>query len=216
MCTKSLPLARAVTDRPQARELDRHRKAQKTPEFKKAYRRRIAVEHAIGRMRAMRMGKARSFGLAKVAMQAAMAAMVANLGLAAVCRGLERVVAWILPTTAQGFEPRRLLKPPRPSCEPFLLGLFLAGPLVRITHQDSRQSAGPGAFGPLQVTRVRTWTPSPDLVRCTPRAGCRHGVGLEISERQVLSEHRHGMGMDARGLGGGRDEPQRSRVLRAA
>ena len=46
-------------------------------------------------MRAKGMGKARHFGLAKVAMQVAMAIMVANLGLAAVCRDLERVVAWI-------------------------------------------------------------------------------------------------------------------------
>ena len=84
-----------MTDSPQARELDRHRRAQKTPGFKKVYRGRIAVEHAIGRMRAKGMGKARHFGLAKVAMQVAIAAMAANLGLAAVCRGLERVVAWI-------------------------------------------------------------------------------------------------------------------------
>ena len=50
------------------------------------------MEHAIGRLRRLGIRQARYFGAKKVAMQLAMIAMAANLGLLALCRGYQRLI----------------------------------------------------------------------------------------------------------------------------
>ncbi len=65
------------------RELEKLRRHQKTKSFRKRYRRRVAVEHAIARLTRLGVRQARYFGRDKVAFQVTLAATVANLSLAA-------------------------------------------------------------------------------------------------------------------------------------
>lgn len=94
-CTTAQKAARTITVTEASKELDVHRKAQKTRRFRNRYRRRVSVEHAIGRMRQKGLGQARYFGAKKVAMQAALTAATVNLNLAAVCPH-RRGVVWPL------------------------------------------------------------------------------------------------------------------------
>jgi transposase/IS5 family transposase len=99
-CAKSETRARTVTVTEHTKVLNKLRRAQKTERFRNTYRRRVAVEHRIGRLVALGIRQARYFGQAKVAFQVLLAATVANLTLAAssshreAClRGLHRLVA---------------------------------------------------------------------------------------------------------------------------
>ncbi len=91
-CTTSRIAARTLTVTEDSKELDRHRRHQRTKRFRKRYRRRIAVEHAIGRLQGLGIRQAKYFGARKTAMQIAMAAMAANLGLLAACLDPEAIL----------------------------------------------------------------------------------------------------------------------------
>lgn len=81
-CTTAKVTARSVTVSDHTVELQRRRKRQKTKTFKKKYRRRVIVEHRIGRLAQLGIRQARYMGRAKVAFQVNLLATVANLGLA--------------------------------------------------------------------------------------------------------------------------------------
>ena len=81
-CTKAKTAARSVTVTEVTRKQQLNRKRQRTKRFKKAYRRRVVVEHRIARLVQLGIRKARYLGKAKVAFQVAMAATVANLTVA--------------------------------------------------------------------------------------------------------------------------------------
>ncbi len=81
-CTTSKRKARAITVCEGYEELKQLRARQRTKRFKKAYRRRVKVEHRIARLVQLGIRQARYFGRAKVAFQVSMAAAVANLVLA--------------------------------------------------------------------------------------------------------------------------------------
>jgi len=81
-CTTSSVSARQVTVTTVTHEQARLRQRSRSDRWKRIYRRRVAVEHRIGRLRQLGIAQARYFGRKKVAFQVAMAAMVANLVLA--------------------------------------------------------------------------------------------------------------------------------------
>ena len=91
-CTTSATSARTVTALDNHKERDRQLRHQKTKTFRKRYRKRVIVEHAIGRLQRHGIRQARYFGTRKTAMQLAFAAMAANLGLAALRLGFGRVM----------------------------------------------------------------------------------------------------------------------------
>ena len=68
-------------------ELWRLRKQQKTKRFRTRYRKRVAVEHRIGRLVQLGIRQAKSFGKAKTGFQIVLAATVANLMLVADASG---------------------------------------------------------------------------------------------------------------------------------
>ena len=76
------PSARIVTITEHTEELQRLRAFQRTEQFKKRYRRRVVVEHRIGRLVQLGIRQARYLGRVKVAYQVTLAAAVANLVLA--------------------------------------------------------------------------------------------------------------------------------------
>ena len=81
-CTTSKVGARKITVCEEYADLRRLRLHQRTKAFKKAYRRRVKVEHRIARLVQLGVRQAKYFGRAKVAFQVCMAAAVANLVLA--------------------------------------------------------------------------------------------------------------------------------------
>ena len=85
-CTKAKRAARTVSSTANSKRLDRLRAEQSRQRFRHRYRRRMKVEHGFGRLRALGIRQARYFGSAKTAMQLAIAASIANLGLAALRR----------------------------------------------------------------------------------------------------------------------------------
>jgi hypothetical protein len=89
-CTTSRVRARTITVTETSKALDKLRRHQMTKAFRRRYRKRVAVEHAIGRLRKLGIRQARYFGTKKTALQVALAAMAANLGLLAACRHIER------------------------------------------------------------------------------------------------------------------------------
>jgi len=91
-CTTSATSPRSVRFLDNYKERDRLLKHQKTKTFRKRYRERVIVEHAFGRLRRHGIRQAKYFGAKKTAMQLAIAAMAANLGLAALCLGIERLM----------------------------------------------------------------------------------------------------------------------------
>lgn len=93
-CTTAKRVARKITVAENYNELRRLRKRQRTKAFKKAYRRRVKVEHRIARLVQLGVRQARYLGRAKVTCQLSIAAAVANLVLvvSAVDRGLLRGV----------------------------------------------------------------------------------------------------------------------------
>ena len=81
-CTTAKKVARKITVSENYRELSRLRKQQRTKRFKRAYRRRVKVEHRIARLVQLGVRQARYVGRCKVAFQVSIAAAVANLVLA--------------------------------------------------------------------------------------------------------------------------------------
>jgi len=86
-CTKSRAAARILQITEKTETLWRLRKQQKTKRFRKRYRKRVVVEHRIGRLVALGIRQARYFGKAKTGFQIALAATVANLMLVAAVSG---------------------------------------------------------------------------------------------------------------------------------
>lgn len=86
-CTKSRAAARVLQITDKTEVLWRLRKQQKTKRFRKRYRKRVVVEHRIGRLVQLGIRQARYFGKAKTGFQIALAAMVANLMLVAAVSG---------------------------------------------------------------------------------------------------------------------------------
>jgi len=82
-CTKSRAAARALRITEKTEALWRLRKQQKTKRFRRRYRRRVAVEHRIGRLAQLGIRQAKYFGKTKTAFQLALTATVANLMLVA-------------------------------------------------------------------------------------------------------------------------------------
>src|SRR5262245_28101994 len=80
-CTSS-KRSRALTVADDFRKRQRLRALQRTERFRRIYRRRIVVEHRLGRLVQIGIRKARYFGKAKTAFQIATAAAMANLTLA--------------------------------------------------------------------------------------------------------------------------------------
>ncbi len=74
-----------VTDKTEA--LWRLRKQQKTKRFRRRYRKRVVVEHRIGRLVQLGIRQAKYFGKTKTGFQIALAATVANLMLVAAVSG---------------------------------------------------------------------------------------------------------------------------------
>lgn len=81
-CTTARVGPRTVTITSTTLELNALRKRQRTPGFRRRYRRRVVVEHRIGRLKQLGIGKSKYLGKAKTAFQIAIAAAVANLTLA--------------------------------------------------------------------------------------------------------------------------------------
>lgn len=86
-CTKSRAAMRVLTITEKTEALWRLRKQQKTKRFRKRYRKRVVVEHRIGRLVQLGVRQARYFGKAKTGFQIALVATVANLMLIAAVSG---------------------------------------------------------------------------------------------------------------------------------
>jgi len=82
-CTKSRAAARILQITEKTEALWRLRKQQKTKRFRKRYRKRVVVEHRIGRLIQLGNRQAKYFGKTKTGFQIALAATVANLMLVA-------------------------------------------------------------------------------------------------------------------------------------
>jgi len=86
-CTKSRRAARRLQITEKTEELWRLRKQQRTKKFRKRYRKRVVVEHRLGRMVQLGARQAKYFGKSKTGFQIAMIATVANLMLVAAAFG---------------------------------------------------------------------------------------------------------------------------------
>ena len=86
-CTKSRAAARVLQITEKTEALWRLRKQQRTKRFRKRYRRRVAVEHRIGRLVHLGIRQAKYFGKGKTGFQIALTATVANLMLVAAASG---------------------------------------------------------------------------------------------------------------------------------
>ena len=82
-CTTAQVAGRSVTITEHTKELQRHRRRQRTKAFLRTYRRRVVAEHRIARLVQLGIRQARYFGRTRVAFQVSLAAAVANLTLAA-------------------------------------------------------------------------------------------------------------------------------------
>ena len=82
-CTTARVSARTVTITEHTKELQRHRRYQRTKAFTRIYRRRVVAEHRIARLTQLGVRQARYFGRARVAFQVSLAATVGNLTLVA-------------------------------------------------------------------------------------------------------------------------------------
>ena len=86
-CTKSRAAARVLQITEKTAALWALRKKQKTKRFRKRYRKRVVVEHRIGRLVQLGVRQAKYFGKAKTHFQIALTATVANLMLVAAVTG---------------------------------------------------------------------------------------------------------------------------------
>lgn len=82
-CTKSQVAARSLRVTYKTQALWRLRNRQKTKRFRERYRKRVVVEHRIGRLVQLGVRQGRYFGQQKVGFQVALLATVANLSLLA-------------------------------------------------------------------------------------------------------------------------------------
>lgn len=82
-CTKSRDRSRHLKITEKTEALWELRKQQRTKRFRHRYRKRVAVEHRLGRLVQLGIRQAKYFGSAKIGFQVALAATVANLGLVA-------------------------------------------------------------------------------------------------------------------------------------
>ena len=107
-CTGS-KRSRAVRIADDYHERKRLRELQRRPRFRRVYRRRIMIEHRLGRLVQLGIRKARYLGKAKVAFQVAIAAAMANLTLAMafIAKVCLTIVGWDQPSG-----PLRHLKTP--------------------------------------------------------------------------------------------------------
>ena len=94
-CTKSRARSRPLRITEKTEQLWRLRKQQRTKKFRKRYRKRVVVEHRIGRMIQLGARQARYFGKTKTRFQIALIATVANLMLAAAAFGPASSGAWV-------------------------------------------------------------------------------------------------------------------------
>ena len=85
-CTSARARGRTVTVTENSTRLWRLREQQKTEAFRTRYRKRVVVEHRIARLVQLGIRQAKYLGTAKVELQVALAATVANLFRAAACR----------------------------------------------------------------------------------------------------------------------------------
>jgi hypothetical protein len=86
-CTKSRAAPRVLQITEKTEALWRLRKQQRTKRFRKRYRKRVVVEHRIGRLVQLGARQAKYFGKAKTGFQIALIATVANLMLVAAVTG---------------------------------------------------------------------------------------------------------------------------------
>jgi hypothetical protein len=86
-CTKSRAAARIMQITEKTEALWRLRRQQKTKRFRRRYRKRVVVEHRIGRIVQLGVRQAKYFGKTKTGFQIALAATVANLMLVAAVTG---------------------------------------------------------------------------------------------------------------------------------
>ena len=84
-CTTAQAAGRSLTVTENTKRLWELRRQQQTDEFRARYRKRVVVEHRIARLVQLGIRQAKYLGMAKVALQVALAATVANLFRAAVC-----------------------------------------------------------------------------------------------------------------------------------
>jgi transposase len=92
-CTKSRAAARVLQITEKTEALWRLRRLQKTKRFRRRYRKRVVVEHRIGRLVQLGVRQAKYFGKTKTGFQIALAATVANLMLVAAVSGAASSVA---------------------------------------------------------------------------------------------------------------------------
>ncbi len=105
-CTKSRTAARVLQITEKTEALWRLRKQQKTKRFRKRYRKRVVVEHRIGRLIQLGNRQAKYFGKTKTGFQIALAATVANLMLVAASGAVSsaaRALALLVAITSRGF-----------------------------------------------------------------------------------------------------------------
>jgi len=95
-CTKSRTRARHLKITEKTERLWRLRKQQRTKRFRQRYRKRVVVEHRIGRMIQLGARQAKYFGKTKTAFQIALIATVANLMLIAAVSGRASSGAWVV------------------------------------------------------------------------------------------------------------------------
>ena len=86
-CTKSRAAARLLQITEKTEALWRLRRQQKTKRFRRRYRKRVVVEHRIGRLIQLGVRQASYFGKAKTGFQIALVATVANLMLVTAVSG---------------------------------------------------------------------------------------------------------------------------------
>jgi len=86
-CTKSLTQSRHLKITEKTEKLWQLRRQQKTKRFRRRYRKRVVVEHRIGRLIQLGARQARYFGKTKTGFQIALIATVANLMLVAAVTG---------------------------------------------------------------------------------------------------------------------------------
>jgi len=86
---------RTITLHPDEARLQAARALEQTEYFREQYRRRVVVEHRIGRLMQLGIRQSRYFGRAKTRFQLLMAAAVANLTLAAGALPAKRAALWL-------------------------------------------------------------------------------------------------------------------------
>ena len=95
-CTKSRAAARTLRITENTEALWQLRKQQRTKRFRRRYRKRVVVEHRLGRLVQLGVRQAKYFGKAKTGFQIALVATVANLMRVAAASGAPSPAPWAL------------------------------------------------------------------------------------------------------------------------